>query len=127
MKQCVDELVKEVPWIEELEKKILNQIITINKDNDYRNIMGGRGNSNYQTRWYWRVDASDYLIFNYENYNKIFQTDSVLLKDLKLYGLLFEPIMGLHRLCEISTSSLPMFFSFNLQYFHYIEKALGFH
>jgi hypothetical protein len=125
LKQCVDELLKTFPWIFSFEKKLLDQIIIINKNEYFRRIMHGRGDSNYQTRWYWRVDISDYLCFSYENYKKIFNNEAVSLNELRLYGLLFEPLMGLHRLCEMNSSCITMMFSFDLQFFEYIEKLLG--
>jgi hypothetical protein len=125
LKQSVDEFVKNCSWIENFEKKLLLQVIEINKNDKYRKLMGGRGDTNYQTRWYWRCDISDYLRESYDEYKKIFGDEAVSVEDLRLYGLLFEGVMGLHRMSEMNSSTLPMLFSFDLQYFEYIHKLLG--
>jgi hypothetical protein len=123
--QCVDDLLKSLNWIQKIELTIIDHIHTINKAENFRKSMHGRGNTNYNTRWYWRIEAYDYLSNNYRCYKKIFGNNSISVVDLQCYGLLFEPLMGLHRLCEMNTSSLPMMFSFDLQFFEYIEKLLG--
>jgi hypothetical protein len=126
LKQCIDELIKENEWLLKFEKIMLDQIVQINKNDKYRKEMHGRGDTNYQTRWLWRSTACDYIRANYESYKKIFNTESLLIEDLCLYGLLFEGAMGLHRMYERNSSSVTMLFYFDLQYFEYVEKLLGF-
>jgi hypothetical protein len=55
----------------------------------------------------------------------IFKDFSINLCEINCYALLFEGAIGLHRMLEKNTTSLPMLFSLDLQFFFYVHKILG--
>jgi hypothetical protein len=118
---AVNKFIKNENWIENFEKTMLDQIIEINKNDNLKEKMGGRGDTNYQTRWYWRNHACEYVRSNYKAYSEIFGNSSLNFTDLSFYGLLFEGSFALHRMCESNSASLPMLYSFFLQYFEYVH------
>jgi hypothetical protein len=123
---AINNFLKENSWIEEFEKIILYQIIDINNNENFKKSMGGRGPSEYKTRWYWRCDVIDYIRNKYQAYTKIYDVNAIEYNQLCYFGLLFEGTLALHRMCEKSTASLPIIFSFFLQYFEYVDKILSF-
>lgn len=125
IQQSVLDTVYHFPWIEQLEHQILEHINIINKNEENKKIMHGRGPTDIQTRWLWRVEVIDFLRRNYEGYRRIFGIKSITLFDLRMYGLTFEGVIGLHRIYESESVSLPLVFSIDLQYFFYVHNLLS--
>jgi hypothetical protein len=125
LKQAVDDTVDHFQWIKDFESKLLKHISEINESEVHRKSMGGRGETDFQSRWYWRCDVVDFLRRRYSEYVNIFKKTAVTLSDLRCYGAVFEGVMGLHRICEKNSTSLPDLFSLHLQYFYYVHKLLG--
>lgn len=88
--------------------------------------MGSKGDTNFQTRWYWRCDACEYIRKRYEQYYSIFKSQSIPLQDLNYYGFIFEAAMGLNKMFEKKITCLPMVFNLFLQYFEYIHWMTSF-
>jgi amino acid permease len=52
LNQAITDCIGKFTWIQQFEKIMLNHILKINKSEEYRKLMGGRGPTNFLTRRY---------------------------------------------------------------------------